>query len=84
MASFANNILGPCFNHDEAWRVLLAKRSDFAGVLERMAIEPAQQDAFLARLPTSNVRPPKGCERQRVGLAVYLVSQRLVCHLLNA
>ena len=27
---------------------------------------------------------PQGCERQRVGLAVYLVSQRLVCHLLNA
>ncbi len=59
MASFTSIILGPCFNYDEAWRVLLAKRSDFAGVLERMAIEPAQQDAFLARLPTSNVRPPK-------------------------
>ena len=58
MAPFTNIIPGPCFN-DKAWRVLLAKRSGFAGVLERMAIEPAQQDAFLARLPTSNARPPK-------------------------
>jgi hypothetical protein len=33
MASFTNIIPGPCFNYDEAWRVLLAKRSDFAGLL---------------------------------------------------
>ena len=42
------------------------------------------RDAFLARLPSSNKRPPQSGERQRGGLAAYSVSLRLVRRLLNA
>jgi hypothetical protein len=44
---------------EKAWRLLLAKRTRSHRLLERMGIEPAPQDAFMARSPSSNARAPK-------------------------
>ena len=58
-----------------------------ANLIRRLAGKNGDRARAAGRLlgPLADLKcaAPQGCERQRVGLAVYSVSQRLVCHLLN-